>query len=80
MQPAPFPVSPVEVLAGKYRIERLLGMGGMGVVVAALLPVRRRFLAPLSASPFGTNIIRAVFATIPAVSFLALADDLRALY
>lgn len=52
----------------------------VGVVVAALLPVRRRFLAPLSASPLGTNTMRAVFATIPVVSFFALADDLRALY
>lgn len=52
----------------------------VGVVVAALLPVRRRFLAPLSASPWGPHIIRAVFVTIPVVSFLALADDLRALY
>jgi len=32
------PVSPVregDVIAGKYRVERLLGVGGMGVVVAA---------------------------------------------
>ncbi len=28
-------VSPGEVLAGKYRVERVLGVGGMGVVVAA---------------------------------------------
>src|SRR5262249_12387791 len=33
--PPPLPVSPGDVLAGKYRIERVLGVGGMGVVVAA---------------------------------------------
>jgi serine/threonine-protein kinase len=29
------PVSEGEILAGKYRVERVLGIGGMGVVVAA---------------------------------------------
>src|ERR1043165_6386668 len=29
------PVHPGEVLAGKYRVERVLGVGGMGIVVAA---------------------------------------------
>src|SRR5580692_7613109 len=28
-------VRPGDVLAGKYRVERVLGIGGMGVVVAA---------------------------------------------
>ena len=28
-------VSPGEILGGKYKVERLLGAGGMGVVVAA---------------------------------------------
>jgi serine/threonine-protein kinase len=33
--PAPAPVRPGEILAGKYRVDRVLGVGGMGVVVAA---------------------------------------------
>ncbi len=32
----PAPVSPGELIAGKYRVERVLGQGGMGIVVAAL--------------------------------------------
>src|SRR5882672_11586851 len=34
-QPGPAPVREGDLLAGKYRIERVLGVGGMGVVVAA---------------------------------------------
>src|SRR3954463_10481839 len=29
------PVQEGEILAGKYRVERVLGVGGMGIVVAA---------------------------------------------
>ncbi len=29
------PVSPGDILAGKYRVDRVLGVGGMGIVVAA---------------------------------------------
>ena len=32
---APVPVSVGSILAGKYRVDRVLGAGGMGVVVAA---------------------------------------------
>ena len=32
---SPAGVRPGEILAGKYRVERILGIGGMGAVVAA---------------------------------------------
>ncbi len=35
MAPPPSPVQVGDVLAGKYRVERVLGVGGMGIVVAA---------------------------------------------
>src|SRR5271166_6851742 len=46
-------VRPGDVLAGKYRVERVLGVGGMGVVVAAHHiqldeKVALKFLLPLA--------------------------------
>ena len=52
----------------------------VAVVVAVLLPIRRHFLVPLSSSVLGTNTVRAAFLTIPLLSFVAIADDFRALY
>jgi serine/threonine-protein kinase len=45
------PVRPGDVVAGKYRVERLIGSGGMGIVVAAHHlaldePVALKFLRP----------------------------------
>src|SRR5947208_755149 len=45
------PIAPGEVFLGKYRIEKVLGQGGMGVVVAARHlqldePVAIKFLHP----------------------------------
>lgn len=43
VQQPTLPVSAGQVLAGKYRVERVLGVGGMGVVVEALhLDLERR--------------------------------------
>lgn len=52
----------------------------VSVVVAALLPIRRQFLAQLRESTLGTVTVRAVFVTIPILSFFALADDLSVLF
>ena len=35
MKDVPLSVKPGDVIAGKFRVERVLGVGGMGVVVAA---------------------------------------------
>ena len=35
MLPSMIPVEVGDILAGKYRIDRVIGAGGMGVVVAA---------------------------------------------
>ena len=45
------PVGPGDIVGGKYRVERVLGAGGMGVVVAAIQteldrPVALKFLLP----------------------------------
>ncbi len=52
----------------------------VSVVVAALLPIRRQFLAQLRESTLGTVTVRAVFVTVPILSFFALADDLSVLF
>ncbi len=51
MNPAQSPVKPGDIVAGKYRVERVLGQGGMGVVVAAthldlLEPRALKFMLP----------------------------------
>src|SRR5271154_3203830 len=35
LQPGPIPVREGDLIAGKYRVERVIGSGGMGIVVAA---------------------------------------------
>jgi serine/threonine-protein kinase len=50
-RPIRSPVQPGDVVAGKYRVERILGAGGMGVVVAAThvelaQPVALKFILP----------------------------------
>ena len=52
------PVAPGDIVAGKYRVERVLGSGGMGVVVAAMhleldQPVALKFILPQALSGKG---------------------------
>ena len=52
------PVAPGDIVAGKYRVERVLGSGGMGVVVAAThldldQPVALKFILPQALSGKG---------------------------
>ena len=44
-RPPPSPVEPGEVLGGKYRVEKVIGYGGMGVVVAATHLALERLVA-----------------------------------
>jgi serine/threonine-protein kinase len=62
MNAAQPPVQPGDILAGKYRVDRVLGMGGMGVVVAATHldlqePRAIKFMLP-SALPDGEAVER----------------------
>ncbi|HEY6461181.1 MAG TPA: hypothetical protein VIY73_13545 [Polyangiaceae bacterium] len=46
-------VKPGDVLAGKYKVERVLGQGGMGVVVAA----RSRVLSTTKPPPNEVSLV-----------------------
>ena len=50
------------------------------VVVAVLLPLRRRFQAPLLGAQVGRLAVRGAFLVIPVLSFIALGQDLAELY
>jgi serine/threonine-protein kinase len=54
------PISPGDMLDGRYRIERIIGEGGMGVVVSAVhvqlrVPVAIKFLRPAKAGNAEVN-------------------------
>ncbi len=57
MKLEPSPVHPGDMIAGKYRVDRILGQGGMGVVVAAMHVELRevRALKFLLPSAFGNS-------------------------
>jgi serine/threonine protein kinase len=53
------PVAPGAIVAGKYRVERVLGAGGMGIVVAAThielaQPVALKFIQPSAVANAGS--------------------------
>jgi serine/threonine-protein kinase len=67
----PNPVQVGDLVAGKYRVERVLGRGGMGVVVAAMHEhleqrVALKFLLPevLSRPEFVQRFIREARASV----------------
>lgn len=70
-------VPTVLLLAFPFGLVAFLVVSG---VVAALLPIRRRFLTTLRESTRGTVTVRALFVTVPMVAFFGLVDDLNALF
>lgn len=56
----------------------VLAVGGIALVVAALLPVRRALLPRILASSGLTWVVRGVFALVPLAAAFGLARDLQA--
>ena len=82
--PSLAPVSEGDVLAKKYRVEKILGVGGMGVVVAAThlqldQRVALKFLLPTMLYQ-GHIVQRFERASVQAVCSQQNVDDLRALF
>ena len=62
MQGQPLELVPGEVLDGKYRVERLLGVGGMGAVyVAERMPLQDKVAIKSILSSQNTEVNRARF-------------------